>query len=612
MSPDRPDAELPREGAPAGFGRVISVRGSRATLGLAVVPEEQTPVTVGSFVGIRRHRRKIICMITEVSRGPAPGLEGTGFGATAEVDLLGELVEEDPTGADRFRRGVRSHPAIGDAAEPICGAELMAIFAASGPHRMRIGSLHQDEDVPILLNAEQMLAKHFAVLGATGVGKSSTTGVLLRELVGALPELRVLLLDVHNEYGPTFPEQATEIGGDTLKLPFWLFNFEEMIDVIYGGKPAVPEEVEILAELIPAAKATYSSHSGGDRPLIERRRPRATGFTADTPSPYMLQDLVALIDERMGKLENRSSRMNHHRLMARIDAIKSDPRYTFMFKNANVGGDSMAQVLTQLFGLEEGARPITILKLASLPDEAIDAVVCIVARLSFEFALWSDGALPLLLVCEEAHRYASADGATGFAPARRALKRIAREGRKYGVNLGLVSQRPSEIHPTILSQCGTFFVLRMINDQDQMLLRSAASDAAATLLDVVPALGAQEIVGFGEGMPLPTRFTVSSLAAGLLPHSDMGSRAGFDADGSHAEIVRRTIERWRSATTGSGQEGVATASAITRQGLPQSLPQGGSQSAHTLAQTPLELGLRSLSDTQFSPSLRSGGPTSRS
>lgn len=304
--------------------------------------------------------------------------------------------------------------------------------------------------------------------------------------------------------------------------------------------------------------------------------------------------------------------MNHHRLMARIDAIKSDRRYTFMVKNANVGGDSMAQVLTQLFGLEEGARPITILKLASLPDEAIDAVVCIVARLSFEFALWSDGALPLLLVCEEAHRYASADGASGFAPARRALTRIALEGRKYGVSLGLVSQRPSEFHPTILSQCGTFFVLRMINDQDQMLLRSAVSDAAATLLDVVRALGAQEIVGLGEGMPLPTRFTVSSLAARLLPRSDMGSRAGFDTDGSPAEIVRRTIKRWRNATTGSGQDGGASASAGGRQGLPQSLPPGGSQGVQAPAQTPLELGLRSLSDNHFIPDLRSGGSTPRS
>ena len=130
----------------------------------------------------------------------------------------------------------------------------------------------------------------------------------------------------------------------------------------------------------------------------------------------------------------------------------------------------MAAVLNQMFSLESEEQPLTILKLASLPDEVVDAVVCVLARLAFDFALWSDGAIPILLACEEAHRYASADQHSGFAPARRALKRIAREGRKYGVHLGLVTQRPAELDPTIISQCSTFFVMRMTNDADQALL----------------------------------------------------------------------------------------------------------------------------------------------
>ena len=111
----------------------------------------------------------------------------------------------------------------------------------------------------------------------------------------------------------------------------------------------------------------------------------------------------------MGKLENRSSGMSHHRLAMRIEMIRNDPRYEFMFKNANLGGDTMAAVLSQVFSLESEDRPLSILKLASLPDEVVDAVVCVLARLAFDFALWSDGAIPILLVCEEAHRYASAD-----------------------------------------------------------------------------------------------------------------------------------------------------------------------------------------------------------
>ena len=156
----------------------------------------------------------------------------------------------------------------------------------------------------------------------------------------------------------------------------------------------------------------------------------------------MMQDLVALIDERMGKLENRASRMHHHRLLARIEALRNDARYAFMFENANVGGDTMGDILTYLFRLEPSGQPMTVLQVAGLPVEVVDAVVSVLCRLAFDFGLWSDGAMPMLFVCEEAHRYAPADRSVGFAPTRRALLRIAKEGRKYGVCLGLVTQRP--------------------------------------------------------------------------------------------------------------------------------------------------------------------------
>ena len=206
-------------------------------------------------------------------------------------------------------------------------------------------------------------------------------------------------------------------------------------------------------------------------------------------------------------------------------------------------------MLSQVFSLESEDQPLSILKLASLPDEVVDAVVCVLARLAFDFALWSDGAIPILLVCEEAHRYASADQHSGFAPARRALKRIAREGRKYGVHLGLVSQRPAELDPTIVSQCSTFFVMRMTNDADQALLRSAVSEAAANLLGFVPSLGAQEAIGIGEGMPLLARITFATLPAEDIPRSELGARGTGGQQLSRSEVVRSAIERWRRATT---------------------------------------------------------------
>jgi uncharacterized protein len=529
----------PAEGS---LGSVLAVEGSEARIGLAFpLPGGADRPTVGKFVAIKGHGTSLVGMISQVYQRAE---ETHASRAMARVDLLGEI-ERSVDGTARFRRGVREYAAIGDPVEMIGRAELNLIYAASGARTITVGHLSQDPSIPAYVDTDHMLAKHFAVVGSTGVGKSSAVASILGKMVDVRPELRVLLLDVHNEYRAAFGGRASVIGAENLRLPFWLFNFEEMQNVIYAGKPAAPEEVEILAELIPIAKAKYTA--GSER--LAMKPARHAGFTADTPSPYHLQDLLSLIQERMGKLENRSSGMSHHRLAMRIEMLRNDPRYEFMFKNANLGGDTMAQVLCQVFSLESEEQPLTILKLASLPDEVVDAVVCVLARLAFDFALWSDGALPILLVCEEAHRYASADQHSGFAPARRALKRIAREGRKYGVHLGLVTQRPAELDPTIISQCSTFFVMRMTNDADQALLRSAVSEAAANLLGFVPSLGAQEAIGIGEGLPLVARITFSTLSRDAIPRSESGARGEGDRPFARSEVVRSAIERWRRATT---------------------------------------------------------------
>jgi hypothetical protein len=169
--------------------------------------------------------------------------------------------------------------------------------------------------------------------------------------------------------------------------------------------------------------------------------------------------------------------------------------------------------------------------------------------MSFEFGLWSDGSFPLLFVCEEAHRYASADRTTGFGPTRKALSRIAKEGRKYGVFLGLVTQRPAELDPTIISQCSTLFAMRMANDRDQALLRSAVSDAAANLLAFVPSLGTREVLAFGEGVALPTRLKFKQLPDDLLPKSEAVINARMDvSQGADPDMLTSVIERWRGAT----------------------------------------------------------------
>jgi hypothetical protein len=196
------------------------------------------------------------------------------------------------------------------------------------------------------------------------------------------------------------------------------------------------------------------------------------------------------------------------------------------------------------------------MQLAGFPAEVVDAVVSVLCRMAFDFGLWSDGAVPLLFVCEEAHRYASADRAVGFGPTRRAISRIAKEGRKYGVFLGLVTQRPAELDPTIISQCSTLFVMRMANDRDQALVRSAVSDAAATLLSFVPSLATREVFAFGEGVALPVRLTFSELPKTLLPSSEALGAAQKDG-GVTPDFIGAVVERWRGAMMSQKASGIA-------------------------------------------------------
>ena len=265
--------------------------------------------------------------------------------------------------------------------------------------------------------------------------------------------------------------------------------------------------------------------------------------------PYRIEDLITVIDDRMGKLENRSRTTIYNKLLQRIKTFRNHPRYGFMFENATVGGDTMAEVVSHLFRIPANGKPMTIMQLAGFPAEVVDSVVSVLSRMAFDFGLWSDGASPLLFVCEEAHRYAPADSKIGFGPTRRALSRIAKEGRKYGVFLGLVTQRPAEIDPNIISQCSTMFVMRLSNDRDQALIRSAISDAGASMLTFVPSLGTGEVFAFGAGVPLPTRMKFRDVPAALRPTSEAGGNTRVAAGASpDRNMIDSVIDRWRAAT----------------------------------------------------------------
>jgi hypothetical protein len=492
-------------------------------------------------------------LITHISLSTNFGAAELDDHAMSQVELLGEI-KPDESGKPFFQRGITEYPVLGDSARLTTSEELQLLVEAPSSNRIIIGYLLQDSSIPVFARVEEMLQKHFAVFGATGVGKSNGVALILRGLLEARRELRIFLFDPHNEYSGCFEDRARVLNPRNLKLPFWLFNFEEMINVLFRGRSDLDDDVEILSDMIPIAKALFAQRTSAAQAGARRSDRRSDNYTVDTPVPYRLQDLIGLIDERMGKLENLSTRMRYHRLIRRIEAVVKDPRYGFMFDSANVGGDTMVEVLGHLFRLPSEGKPITIMQLSGFPAEVVDSVVSVLCRMAFDFGLWSDGSAPLLVVCEEAHRYAPAEHSLGFEPTRRAVSCIAKEGRKYGVYLGLVTQRPAELDPTIISQCSTLFAMRLANDRDQAIVRAAVSDAAASQLSFVPALGTGEVIAFGEGVALPIRLRFKQLPEDVSPKAKSRGRGRFDAGQSlDKEFTEAVVDRWRGAINSKKQ-----------------------------------------------------------
>jgi uncharacterized protein len=547
--PSSPPAASPRP-ARESLGRVLAVSGAQVTVGLsAATMLAGVRPTVGKFLGVVSGASVIVGMITEITERPQRD-QDPNCRSTAIIDLVGEI-KANAAGAAFFQRGITEYPMIGEPAMLMTDRELRLIYnGANATTTATVGTLQQDQSIPAHVDVDQLVSKHFAVLGTTGVGKSNGVAILLQHIVKERPDLRIFLIDPHNEYARCFGDKAQVLTPRNLRLPFWLFNFEETVDAFFGGRPGVDEEIEILSEAIPQAKAAYLQlKNASDRTLVKKKDPRSSGYGVDTPVPYRIEDLITVIDERMGKLENRSSRATYNKLLQRIQTFRNHPRYGFMFENATVGGDTMAEVVSHLFRMPPNGVPMTIMQLAGFPAEVVDSVVSVLSRMAFDFGLWSDGASPLLFVCEEAHRYAPADKNVGFGPTRRALSRIAKEGRKYGVFLGLVTQRPAEIDSTIISQCSTLFVMRLSNDRDQALIRSAVSDAGASLLTFIPSLGTGEVFAFGAGVPLPTRMKFRELPVAQRPTSEAGANtrtaAGMSPD---RDMINSVIDRWRAST----------------------------------------------------------------
>jgi hypothetical protein len=455
----------------------------------------------------------------------------------AHVDFLGEGTRDSAGKMSNFRRGVTRYPIPGAEVLAVTTEDMRAIFAASDEPHIEIGTIYPTDDIRGALYVDPMLGKHFAVLGSTGTGKSTAVSLILHRISDLSPEGHIVMIDPHGEYSAAFKGCGELFNVDNLQLPYWLMNFEEHCEVILTTHGAERQrDADILAKCLLAART-----KGKDMSQYGK-------VTVDSPIPYLLTDLNSILVNEMGKLDRAGDTIPFQRLKTKLEELRADPRYTFMFSGMLVS-DTMGGFLAKLFRLPSQGRPISIVDVSGVPSEITSVVVSVLARMVFDYAIWSrtEAQRPLLLVCEEAHRYVPKDESSETGQAvRKILERIAKEGRKYGVSLGLITQRPSDLAEGVLSQCGTIISMRLNNDRDQACVRAAMPEGARGFLDAIPALRNRECIVCGEGVAIPIRVRFDDLEPEKCPASSDPSFARLWREtGDEAGIIQRTIKRWR-------------------------------------------------------------------
>ncbi|MFQ5533611.1 MAG: ATP-binding protein [Sphingomonadales bacterium] len=538
-------------------GRVIAIAGSSVTCSIGAYVDHDpadggtdAAIRIGSLVKAEMPGSTVFGLVSALrienvdARPSSAGsssnekLPSSDETYIAEIDLYGQVVSgHESDGPGRFERGVSTYPALGQPIFATTSDDLRLVYARPADSSIRVGTVLQGQDLPAYLVTDDLLGKHFAVLGTTGGGKSCAVTLVLRAVLDAHPKGHIVVLDPHDEYSGCFADAAECLNLNNINLPYWLLNFEETAAVLASNEG---RDREIEADILrPALLAARKSGTVQGRKFLN--------VTVDTPVPYRLTELIRHLDQAMGRLNKPDDSRPYLRLKARLETLTSDKRFSFMFGSPRVQ-DSMVEVMARLLRIPNVDKPMTIIDLSGIPADIVDVVVSLLCRLIFDFSVWSEQPErhPLLLVCEEAHRYIPADDVQSFEPTRKAIARIAKEGRKYGVSLGLVTQRPSEISTGVLSQCNTIIAMRMSNEQDQEFVRRTLPENALGLLNALPSLQTREAIAIGEGAPIPVRFRFDNLPVARQPRgSQVKFSSAWRSEDALVGVTARTVDRWR-------------------------------------------------------------------
>lgn len=567
-------------------GPTINVRLSNTlSSGAAIIGGSLYSIAqVGTFVRIPLGFQDLFGIVTDVGATASPIQDGGPSANWLRVQLVGESI------GSAFERGIGRHPNVNDEVHIVTERDLARIYGSPGAGQVAIGRLSSAESVSVRVDIAKIVTRHSAVLGSTGSGKSTTVTSLVRSIVagdegGVYPSARILMLDIHGEYGEALADVASVFrvgsnrGEQELYIPFWALEPRELLEFLTGGLP--DEKVLHFYDKIVALKRTT---------LEQRDFPGATveSLTIDTPIPYSLRRLwYDMIEVELRTLEGPQRdqpaleeagdpetltppRYRPHAMGAvgpflnttapglrrQLVALRSrmmDRQYDFLLHPGDYEPDldgNAAKDLPSLLAAWLGHdKPVTVLDLSGVPSTVLMRLVGSILKVIYEALFWSrdksEGgrSRPLLVVMEEAHRYLSPDSKN---TARDVTQRIVKEGRKYGIGAMIVSQRPSEVDDTILSQCGTFFALRMSNSRDRERVQGTLPENLASMMDMLPVLRTGEAIVTGEAATLPLRCRITLPGEGHRPQSEDPEVARQWGLARRKESYERVVASWRA------------------------------------------------------------------
>lgn len=502
----------------------------------------------------------------EREKGLTPELSGSA--RIIEIDLFGEGewgFENDKWGLD-FERGVTTFPLPQQKVYLTPRAELGFIYGEGTGPVILLGEHVGSGGTPCYAEMNKLLGMHTAILGSTGAGKSGTVAALLHAILDRGNDAKhqkwhpqIVVLDPHNEYGAAFPDHVRLCTDeDSLTLPYWLLNLEETVSLFVGKtEEAATSQTNIIKNALLTARQKGASEINLSPQEI----------SVDSPIPYVLGNssglddfgkrddvldedgFIGAVNKQRPDNKNRKDHGGFNKVIRKIDSLCRDGRLGFMMQKWDGSADPLPDIVKQFLG---NSDPIRIVDLSGVPNEVAGAASSAIARTLFSIKLWQTReereSNPVLLVCEEAHRYVPNRGEAQYEAAQDAIRRLAKEGRKYGIGLMLVSQRPSEVEATVLSQCNSWIVLRITNDSDRSHVQGILPDSLAGLTKMLSGLRRREAIFVGQAAVLPSRILIRDLVKDgkPLPRSqDIDFDMGWQGSPITDEHLTKVGKRWR-------------------------------------------------------------------